>query len=159
MPGTHVAPRPVRSVETAPEVRGQLARAEGRPAYKAYQILRVGFTIAPILAGLDKFFHLLTNWDMYLSGTVEKALPFSGHAFMLIVGVIEIAAGVLVAALPRVGAFVVAAWLGGIIINLLLIPGFYDVALRDFGLALGAVALGLLAREFSGPPRKERPVT
>jgi hypothetical protein len=112
---------------------------------QAYQILHVGFTLAPILAGLDKFFHLLTNWDQYLAPVVASVLPVSGHTFMLVVGVIEIAAGLLVWFRPRLGAYVVAAWLWGIIIDLLLVPGYYDIALRDFGLSLGALALGRLA--------------
>lgn len=125
-----------------------------RPAYRAFRLLRAGFAALPILAGADKFFHVLANWDMYLANSIEKLLPFSGHTFMLIVGAVEIAAGILVAVAPRLGAFVVSAWLCGIIVNLLLIPGFYDVALRDFGLALGACALGILAREFQPATRK-----
>lgn len=121
---------------------------------QAYQILHIGFTVAPILAGLDKFFHLLVNWDQYLAPVVARMLPFDGHTFMLIVGVIEVVAGLLVLVRPRIGGYVVMAWLWGIIINLLLIPGYYDVALRDFGLSLGALALARLAtadvRETSG---------
>ena len=112
---------------------------------QAFQILRFGFTVAPIVAGLDKFFHLLTNWDQYLAPAIAAALPFDGHTFMLIVGVIEIVAGLLVWFKPRLGGYVVAAWLWGIIVNLLLIPGYYDVALRDLGLSLGALALARLA--------------
>ena len=122
-----------------------------RPAYQAYRILHVGFTALPILAGLDKFFHLLVNWDQYLAPLITPLLPVSGHTFMLAVGVIEIAAGLLVAFRPRIGAYVVALWLWGIIVNLLLIPGFYDIALRDFGLSLGALALARLSQEFSRP--------
>jgi hypothetical protein len=103
-----------------------------------------------MLAGLDKFFHLLVNWDMYLAPVVTRILPVTPHAFMLAVGVIEIAAGALVALWPRVGAWVVALWLWGIIVNLLLVPGFYDIALRDFGLSLAALALARLSREFGG---------
>ena len=112
-----------------------------RPAYQAYQILHIGFIAAPALAGLDKFTHFLTNWDQYLAPAVERLLPVSGHTFMLLVGIVEMAAAVPVAARPRIGAYVVAAWLLGITLNLLLIPGYLDVALRDFGLALGALAL------------------
>jgi hypothetical protein len=112
---------------------------------QAYQILHFGFTVAPILAGLDKFFHLLVNWDQYLAPVVARMLPFSGHTFMLIVGVIEIVAGLLVWFKPRIGAYVVMAWLWGIILDLLLVPGYYDVALRDFGLSLGALALARLS--------------
>jgi len=116
------------------------------PRYQSYLILRVLFTVAPIAAGLDKFFHILVNWDRYLAPRVADALPFSAHTFMLIVGGVEIAAGLLVALWPRFAAYVVSAWLLGIIVNLLLIPGYYDVALRDFGLAVGAFALGRQAQ-------------
>jgi hypothetical protein len=105
----------------------------------------------PILAGVDKFLHLLANWDQYLAPWVAGLLPVSGHTFMLVVGVVEIAAGLLVAFRPRLGAVVVALWLAGIILNLILAGGFYDVALRDFGLCLGAIALARLAREFGRP--------
>jgi hypothetical protein len=120
-------------------------RAEAEPARQAYHILHWGFVAAPTIAGIDKFTHLLTNWDMYLAHSVEKLLPMSGHAFMMLVGVVEIIAGLLVALRPRIGAYVVAAWLFGIIVNLLLVSGYYDVALRDFGLMLGAIALGRLS--------------
>ena len=136
---------------TAPTVR-PTAFPTARPAYQAYQILHVGFVVLPIVAGLDKFFHLLVNWDQYLAPLVTRVLPVSGHAFMLAVGVIEVAAGFLVAFRPRVGAYVVALWLWGIIVNLLLVPGFYDIALRDFGLSLGALALARLSREFDPRP-------
>jgi FtsH-binding integral membrane protein len=112
---------------------------------QAYQILHFGFTVAPIVAGLDKFLHLLVNWDQYLAPVIARMLPFSGHTFMLIVGVIEIVAGLLVWFKPRLGAYVVMAWLWGIIIDLLLVPGYYDIALRDFGLSLGALALARLS--------------
>jgi hypothetical protein len=118
------------------------------PAYQAYQILHLAFTVAPIIAGLDKFFHLLVNWDMYLAPAIARLSPIGGHDLMLAVGVIEIAAGLLVAFRPRIGAYVVAAWLFGIIVNLLLVPGYYDVALRDFGLMLGALALGRLSEAY-----------
>ena len=123
----------------------------GRHAHQAYLILYAGFVALPILAGLDKFFHLLVNWDQYLAPLVTRVLPVSGHTFMLAVGVIEIAAGLLVALRPRIGAYIVALWLWSIIVNLLLIPGYYDIALRDFGLSLGALALARLSQEFSRP--------
>ena len=123
-----------------------------RPAYEAYQILYIGFIVAPFLAGLDKFTHFLTNWDQYLAPAIERLLPVSGHTFMLLVGIVEMAAAVLVAVRPRIGAYVVVAWLVGIIVNLLLIPGYFDVALRDFGLALGALALARLSEEFARSP-------
>jgi len=119
------------------------------PTAQAYRILHVAYTIAPLAAGIDKFFHLLTNWDQYLAPTVAQMLPVPGHTFMLAVGVIEVIAGCLVAVVPRVGAWIVALWLFGIIANLLLIPGFLDIALRDFGLALGAIALARLSEEYA----------
>ena len=121
----------------------------GNPAYQAFAILRAGFTVAPILAGVDKFFGFLVNWDQYLPPVVNNLLGGHGHEFMYAVGVIEIVAGIGVALKPRIFAYVVAAWLVAIIVNLLLIPGFYDVALRDLGLALGALALGRLSEQFS----------
>ena len=128
--------------------RSREAVALAPPDYQAYRNLHVGFTALPIVAGLDKFFHLLVDWDQYLAPVVTRLLPFSGHAFMLAVGVIEVIAGILVAIRPRVGAWVVALWLWGIVVNLLLVPGFYDIAVRDFGLSLGALALARLSREF-----------
>ncbi len=118
------------------------------PAYQAFQILRIGFTVAPIVMGLDKFFHLLVNWDQYLPGFVNNMIGGRGHEFMYVVGVIEIVAGIGVFLKPKIFAYVVAAWLGLIIINLLMIPGFFDVALRDFGLMLGALALGRLSSTY-----------
>jgi hypothetical protein len=123
-----------------------------RPAYQAYVILHVGFAALPIIAGIDKFFHLLVNWDQFLAPTVTRFLPVTGHTFMLAVGVIEVIAGLLVVVRPRIGAYIVALWLWGIIINLFLVPGFYDIALRDFGLSLGALALARLSREFNPKP-------
>lgn len=119
------------------------------PSHQAYRILHFGFIVAPILAGLDKFTHLLVNWDQYLPGVVARVSPIPSHALMLIVGVIEIVAGIGVALKPRIFAYVVAAWLALIIINLLLIPGYFDVALRDFGLLLAALALARLSQQFS----------
>lgn len=115
------------------------------PAQQGYQILHWGFTALPILAGLDKFAHILVNWDMYLAPVVTRVLPIGAHTFMLAVGVIEMIAGLLVAWKPRIGAYVVALWLWGIIINLLLAHNYYDIALRDFGLSLGALALARLS--------------
>jgi hypothetical protein len=126
-------------------------RAETRthtPSYEAYQILHVAFTIAPLIAGADKFFHFLVNWDQYLSPMVIRMLPIPAHTFMLGVGVIEIVAALLVALRPAIGAWIVGLWLCGIIVNLLTIPAYFDVALRDFGLALGAFALARLAAEY-----------
>jgi hypothetical protein len=117
-------------------------------ARQAFRILHLGFVVAPILAGLDKFFGLLVDWDRYLAPVVTDVLPFSAHTIMMAVGVIEIAAGVLVAVRPRIGGYVVAVWLWGIIVNLLVAGDFYDIALRDFGLSLGALALALLAEAY-----------
>ncbi len=117
------------------------------PSYQAYRILHLGFTVAPILAGADKFFGVLTDWDKYLPSLVNNLVGGHGHALMLVVGIIEIVAGIGVALKPRIFSYVVAAWLGAIILNLLLIPGYFDVALRDFGLLLGALALGRLSAE------------
>ncbi|HEU4834826.1 MAG TPA: hypothetical protein VFS90_10440 [Pyrinomonadaceae bacterium] len=127
------------------------ARAESvtSPGYQAFQILRTGFTVAPIVAGLDKFFHLLVNWDQYLPAFVNNLTGGHGHELMLAVGVIEIVAGLGVAFKPRLFAYVVSAWLLLIVINLLMIPGYFDVALRDFGLSLAALALARLSQEYA----------
>lgn len=119
------------------------------PAYQAFVILRTGFTVAPILAGLDKFFSVLVNWDQYLPGSVNRMLGGHGHEFMYAVGVVEIVAGIGVLLKPKLFAYVVALWLVLIIVDLLMIPGYFDVALRDLGLAIGAVALGRLSQTFS----------
>jgi len=119
-----------------------------RPSFQAFQILRAGFTVAPIVAGLDKFFGLLVNWDQYLPSFVNKMTGGHGHELMLAVGVIEIVAGLGVAFKPRIFAYVVSAWLLLIVANLLMIPGYFDVALRDFGLSLGALALARLSVEY-----------
>ena len=123
-------------------------RISTAPSYQAYQILRTAFTVAPILAGLDKFFHLLVNWDQYLPAFVNNVTGGHGHELMLAVGVIEIVAGLGVAFKPRLFAYVVSAWLLLIVANLLMIPGYFDVALRDFGLSLGALALARLSQEY-----------
>ena len=123
--------------------------ATASPAYQAFRLLHLGFAAAPILAGLDKFFHLLVNWDQYVPSLVARLSPIGVHQLMLVVGVIEIVAGIGVALKPRLFAYVVAAWLVVIIANLLLIPGYFDVALRDFGLFLAALALGRLSQQFS----------
>ena len=136
-------------VEDARRAEPLRARSDASPSFQAFQILRLGFTVAPIVAGLDKFFNLLVDWDKYLPGVVNNLVGGQGHALMLGVGVIEIVAGVGVFLRPRIFSYVVAAWLGGIIISLLLIPGYFDVALRDFGLLLGALALGRLSADYS----------
>jgi len=152
MAGTRILePRRTPQIRPTPEVRAEPIRFARRPAYQAYRLLQAGFTVLPIAAGADKFFGVLANWDMYLAPPIAKLLPFSEHTFMLLSGGTEILAGLLVAVMPRIGAFVVGAWLCGIVVNLLLAGNFYDVALRDIGLAVGAFALGLLAREFGRP--------
>ena len=118
------------------------------PSYQAYQILYVVLTIAPIIAGLDKFTHFLVNWDQYLSPIIARMLPVSAHSFMLGVGVIEIAVGVLIAFAPEVGGALLCLWFCGIIVNLVSIPAYFDIALRDLGLACGSLALSRLAADF-----------
>ncbi len=120
----------------------------GSPAYQAYQILHIAFVVAPLIAGVDKFTHFLVDWDKYLSPMVPHLLNISAHSFMLGVGVIEVIAAVLVAVMPEVGGLIVGLWLCGIIVNLISIPAYFDIALRDLGLALGAFALSRLAAEF-----------
>ncbi len=124
---------------------GALQRVRTDPAYGAFLLLRIGFTVLPIVFGLDKFTDVLTNWDGYLAPWIVGISPLTAHQTMLVVGVIEIVAGIAVAVKPRYAAYVVAVWLAGIIINLLSYPGFYDIALRDFGLLLGALTLARLA--------------
>jgi uncharacterized membrane protein YphA (DoxX/SURF4 family) len=125
-----------------------LNMTENQYSKQAFQILRFGFTVAPILAGLDKFFHLLVNWDQYLAPFANNLIGGRGHQVMLVVGLIEIAAGIGVFLKPRIFANIVAAWLLLIILNVLAIPGYFDVALRDLGLMLGALALGRLSHSF-----------
>ncbi len=127
---------------------GQAVAESRNPAYEAYRILHLGFTVAPILAGIDKFFGLLCNWDQYLAPWIVRLSPIGGHSLMLVAGVIEALAGILVAVKPRLGAFVVGSWLCLIMLNLLTMGSYLDVALRDLGLALGAFALWRLAQEF-----------
>jgi DoxX len=123
------------------------------PAQQAFLLLRTVFTVAPIAFGLDKFANLLTDWPGYLAPWIDDLVPGTAQQAMYAVGVVEVLAGVLVAVMPRIGAWVVAAWLAGIIVNLLTIPGFYDIALRDFGLLVGAVALARLAVRYA-PARR-----
>lgn len=115
------------------------------PAQQAFLLLRAGFTVAPVVFGLDKFLGLLADWPSYLWPRVDALLPGTASQAMMAVGVVEIAAGLLVAVRPRIGGYVVAAWLGVIIVNLLALGGFYDIALRDVGLLLAALALARLA--------------
>jgi uncharacterized membrane protein YphA (DoxX/SURF4 family) len=119
--------------------------------FQAYALLRTGFAAAPILFGLDKFFDVLVDWPAYLAPWVNDIAPGSAQDFMYVVGAVEILAGLVVALKPRYGAYLVAAWLGGIIVNLLSHSGYYDIALRDFGLLVGALALGRLAAVYDPP--------
>jgi hypothetical protein len=129
-------------------VRSERPFVRDNPAYQAYLTLRVGFVVAPILFGLDKFTNLLTDWTTYLAPAIDRVVPGSASGAMLAVGVVEIVAGLIVAVRPKVGGYLVAAWLVGIIGNLLLLGDHYDVALRDFGLLLAALALARLATAF-----------
>jgi uncharacterized membrane protein YphA (DoxX/SURF4 family) len=126
------------------------------PALQAFTLLRIGFTVAPIVFGLDKFFNVLVNWEIYLAPWVNRLIPGTAHQFMDVVGVIEIVAGLAVAIKPRYGAYLVAAWLAGIVTNLLTYSGYYDIALRDFGLMLAALTLARLASIYD-PPLRRRP--
>jgi hypothetical protein len=128
-----------------------VAIKSGDAGYQAFLMLRLAFAVAPIAFGLDKFLNVLVDWPVYLAPWIDDIAPGSAQEFMYAVGAIEILAGVLVALRPRLGAPVVAAWLAGIIVNLLTIPGFYDVALRDFGLLLGALTLTRLALAYDRP--------
>ena len=128
----------------------------GDARYQAFSLLRLAFTVAPIAFGLDKFFNVMVEWPHYLAPWINDIAPGSGQDFMYFVGVTEIVAGLAVAAKPRYGAYVVAAWLGGIVINLLTYSGFYDIALRDFGLMLAALTLARLASVYDPPLRLGR---
>jgi hypothetical protein len=124
--------------------------------YQAFRLLHLAYIVAPTLAGLDKFFNVMTRWTDYLPPPIAKQLPFSAGVFMMIVGVVEIAAGLLVALKPRIGGYIVAAWLAGIIFNLVILSvstgrPYYDIALRDLGLMLGALALARLATAYETP--------
>jgi uncharacterized membrane protein YphA (DoxX/SURF4 family) len=135
------------SPANANSASGAVTRDVGAAAHQAFWLLRVGFTVAPILFGLDKFFNWSVHWPDYLAGWINDIIPGSGQDWMYVVGAIEIVAGLLVAIAPRIGAFVVAGWLLGIVINLLTKnpPEYYDIALRDFGLMLAALTLGRLS--------------
>src|SRR5215216_2436239 len=129
-----------------------VARADWRDArYQAFALMRLAFTVAPIAFGLDKFFNVMVDWPIYLAPWINDIAPGSGQDFMYFVGAIEIVAGISVALKPRYGAYVVAGWLAGIVINLLTASGFYDIALRDFGLMLAALTLARLASIYDAP--------
>jgi hypothetical protein len=138
------APRP-RSVKRLPSLED--------PTYQAFWLLRIAFVVAPILFGLDKFFHVLVNWDRYLAPQFVDLFNVQAHTLMYAVGAIEIVAGLAVALRPRFGGYLVAVWLAGIITNLLLLGSYYDIALRDFGLLLAALTLARLATAFPASQR------
>jgi uncharacterized membrane protein YphA (DoxX/SURF4 family) len=146
---------PLPNAAAAPQ--HALDRLRVDPLYQGFALLRTGFAAAPILFGLDKFFNLMVNWEGYLAPWLQQLSPLSPVHTMHVVGVIEIVAGIAVAIKPRYGAYLVAAWLGGIIVNLLSYPGYYDIALRDFGLLVGALALARLAARFDPPGLALRP--
>jgi uncharacterized membrane protein YphA (DoxX/SURF4 family) len=131
--------------------RHVLDRVKADPAYQAFLLLRVGFTVVPIVMGADKFSNTLVNWERYLAPWIHHLSPLSAVGTMHVVGVIEILAGVAVAIKPRYAAYVVAGWLAGIVVNLLSYSGYYDIALRDFALMLTAVTLGRLAAKYDPP--------
>ena len=122
------------------------------PAAQAFMLLRIAFTVAPILFGLDKFAGVLTDdWTRYLSSEFNALIPGSAQDAMYLIGIVEVVAGLVVLVAPRFGGMLVAAWLGGIIVNLLLVGGYGDIALRDFGLLLGALTLSRLATAYARP--------
>jgi hypothetical protein len=140
------------SDRSAPAPAARAAEPDLRnPAFQGFALLRIGFTVAPILFGLDKFLDWLVDWRIYLAPQFNDIIPGNAHQAMLAIGVIEIVAGLVVAVRPKFGGYLVAAWLGGIIVNLLVLADHYDVALRDFGLLLGALTLARLATAFDRP--------
>jgi uncharacterized membrane protein YphA (DoxX/SURF4 family) len=131
--------------------RSLVSRLKDDPGYQAFLLLRIGFTALPILFGLDKFFDVFVNWESYLAPWINDIVPGNATDAMHAVGVVEILAGLAVLLKPRYGAYLVAAWLAGIVINLLTLSGYYDIALRDFGLMLGALTLARLASRYDPP--------
>jgi hypothetical protein len=160
MPIAHTLPRHRSEYEHATSSNnGSVTRAPADwrdPRYQAFALLRLAFTVAPIAFGIDKFFNVLVHWPNYLAPWINDIAPGTGQQFMYFVGGTEILAGLIVALKPRYGAYVVAAWLAGIVINLLTYSGFYDIALRDFGLMLAALTLGRLASVYDAPLRLRR---
>jgi hypothetical protein len=126
----------------------------GQPAREAYKILHFGMVVIPIVAGVDKYFDVLTNWDQYLASPISASVGITAHQFMMISGTIEVVVGLGLAVAPRAFSYIFAAWMIAVIANLLLTGNFYDVALYDFGLMLGAVALGRLSLQFAPVPRR-----
>jgi uncharacterized membrane protein YphA (DoxX/SURF4 family) len=139
------------------EVENAGSRSSWRDArYQAYMLLRLAFTVAPIAFGLDKFWNQMVYWPQYLAPWINDIMPGSAQDFMYFVGVVEIVAGIVVFIKPRYGAYLVAAWLAGIVVNLFSFPGWYDIAVRDFGLMLGALTLARLASVYDPPLRRTR---
>jgi hypothetical protein len=128
------------------------------PTFQAYWLMRIGFTIVPILFGADKFAHVMVNWDKYLAPDVQRWLsPFDTvHQSMYAVGAIEIVAGLVVLLLPRIGGYVVALWLAGIVVNLAMIGGYWDILMRDVALFLLALTFARLASAFPAGPVSDR---
>jgi hypothetical protein len=149
------APRRDRTAPAAGARAGSAADWRD-PRYQAFALMRLTFAVAPIAFGLDKFFDVMVDWSSYLAPWLDDLLPGSADQFMYVVGVTEIVAGLVVALKPRYGGYLVAAWLAGIILNLLTFSGFYDIALRDFGLMLGALTLARLAAVYDPPLRRAR---
>ena len=136
---------------------GASAGADRRdPRYQAFALMRLAFTLAPIAFGLDKFFNVMVDWPKYLAAWIDDLGPGDAQQFMYFVGATEIVAGIIVALKPRYGAYVVAGWLAGIILNLLTHSSYYDIALRDFGLMLAALTLARLASVYDPPLRLSR---
>jgi len=157
MSATTTLRRPRVTHERDPSANGTPAGADWHdPRYQAFALLRVAFTVAPIAFGLDKFFNVMVDWPRYLAPWVNDIAPGTGQELMYLVGGVEILAGVIVALKPRYGAYLVAGWLGGIVVNLLTHSGYYDIALRDFGLMLGALTLARLAAVYDSPLRLAR---
>ena len=142
--------QPLRSIRTEEIITTSVVPRQG-PAYQTYQILRFVFTVAPLVAGVDKFFHALVNWDQYLAPVITRTLGVSAHSMMLVFGGIEIFVALGVAIRPKVFSPIVSLWLMGIVINLLIGGVYYDIALRDFGLSLCAFALSRLSGMFDQP--------
>ena len=130
-------------METAVHTHAAAQRREA--PYQAFQLLRLAYVVAPIAFGLDKFWNQMVYWPKYLAPWIDDILPGNAQDFMHVVGVVEIVAGLAVLIRPRYGAYLVAGWLAGIVVNLVTSPGWYDIALRDFGLMLGALTLARLA--------------
>src|SRR4051794_27470130 len=149
----------VRPTTPSPASRATVQPADWRdPRYQAFVLLRIGLTVAPIAFGLDKFFNVMVDWPIYLAPWINDIVPGSGQDFMYVVGAIEILAGISVALKPRYGAYLVAGWLAGIVVNLLTHSGYYDIALRDFGLMLAALTLARLAAVYAPPLRRRSAV-